>query len=59
MQQFARILTDKGVVPVILQGDRHLDLRPIVSDITPDTIAGGFFGSGGARAFQFATRLEF
>jgi 2,4-diketo-3-deoxy-L-fuconate hydrolase len=41
MQQFARILTDKGVVPVILQGDKHLDLRPIVSDITPDVIAGG------------------
>src|ERR1700748_1351735 len=41
MQQFARILTDKGVVPVILKGNDHLDLRPVVSDITPDAIAGG------------------
>jgi 2,4-didehydro-3-deoxy-L-rhamnonate hydrolase len=41
MQQFARILTDKGIVPVIVKGNEHLDLRPIVSDITPDAIAGG------------------
>lgn len=41
MQQFARIRTDKGAVPVILKGDKRLDLRPIVSDITSDTIASG------------------
>jgi 2,4-didehydro-3-deoxy-L-rhamnonate hydrolase len=41
MRQFARVLTDKGPVPVILKGDAHLDLRPIVSDINPDAIAGG------------------
>jgi 2,4-didehydro-3-deoxy-L-rhamnonate hydrolase len=41
MQQFARVLTDKGIVPVILKGNEHLDLRPVVSDITSDAIAGG------------------
>ncbi|HWA79077.1 MAG TPA: fumarylacetoacetate hydrolase family protein [Acetobacteraceae bacterium] len=41
MQQFARVLTDKGVVPAILKGNEHLDLRPVVSDITPDAIASG------------------
>jgi hypothetical protein len=41
MQQFARVLTDKGTVPVIMKGNEHLDLRPVVSDITPDAIAGG------------------
>ena len=45
MQQFARVLTDKGVIPVILKGKEHLDLRPIVSDITPDAIAGGALSS--------------
>jgi 2,4-diketo-3-deoxy-L-fuconate hydrolase len=34
MQQFARVHTDKGVVPVMLKGQQPLDLRPIVSDIT-------------------------
>ncbi|MBR1222452.1 fumarylacetoacetate hydrolase family protein [Bradyrhizobium sp. U87765 SZCCT0131] len=41
MQQFARVLTKNGVVPVILRRDVHLDLRPIVADITPDAIASG------------------
>jgi 2,4-didehydro-3-deoxy-L-rhamnonate hydrolase len=41
MQQFARALTDKGVIPVVLKGNEHLDLRPIVSDITPNAIATG------------------
>jgi 2,4-didehydro-3-deoxy-L-rhamnonate hydrolase len=41
MQQFARILTDKGVVPVIQKGDQLFDLRPVVADITSETIASG------------------
>lgn len=41
MQQFARVLTDQGAIPVILKGKEHLDLRPTVSDITPDVIADG------------------
>lgn len=41
MQKFARVLTDNGVVPVILRESEHLDLRPIVSDITPDAITSG------------------
>jgi 2,4-didehydro-3-deoxy-L-rhamnonate hydrolase len=41
MQQFARVITDTGVVPVILKGGEHLDLRPIVPDITSDVIASG------------------
>jgi 2-keto-4-pentenoate hydratase/2-oxohepta-3-ene-1,7-dioic acid hydratase in catechol pathway len=41
MQQFARIMTDRGAVPVVLKGSNLLDLRPIVSDISPDAIANG------------------
>jgi 2,4-didehydro-3-deoxy-L-rhamnonate hydrolase len=45
MQQFARILTDRGAIPVILKGDEHLDLSPIVSDISSDAIADGVLTS--------------
>ncbi len=41
MQQFARVLTDNGVIPVILKGNVQLDLRSVVSDITPDAIVSG------------------
>jgi 2,4-didehydro-3-deoxy-L-rhamnonate hydrolase len=41
MQQFARVLTGDGIVPVLLKGKEHLDLRPLVPDITPDAIAAG------------------
>jgi 2,4-diketo-3-deoxy-L-fuconate hydrolase len=41
MQQFARVITDTGVVPVILKGGEHLDLRPIVPDITSEVIESG------------------
>jgi 2-keto-4-pentenoate hydratase/2-oxohepta-3-ene-1,7-dioic acid hydratase in catechol pathway len=41
MQQFARVLTSNGVVPVIVKDGKHLDLRPIVPDITPEAIASG------------------
>jgi 2-keto-4-pentenoate hydratase/2-oxohepta-3-ene-1,7-dioic acid hydratase in catechol pathway len=41
MQQFARVLTSNGVVPVILKDGKHLDLRPILPDITAEAIASG------------------
>jgi len=41
MQQFARILINNRAVPVIIREGQHLDLRPLVADITPDAIASG------------------
>ena len=41
MQQFARVLVERDIVPVVLSDGRHLDLRPILTDITPDAIASG------------------
>lgn len=45
MQQFARILTNNSVIPVLLKDGEHLDLRPIVADITPAAIASGILNA--------------
>jgi 2,4-diketo-3-deoxy-L-fuconate hydrolase len=39
MQQFARVLVEGNAVPVIIAGGKHLDLRPLVADLTPEAIA--------------------
>lgn len=41
MQQFARVQTETGAVPVVVTAEAYLDLRPIVADITPEAIASG------------------
>lgn len=41
MRQFARVLQGETTVPVLVQGEVLLDLRPLVSDITPEVIASG------------------
>jgi hypothetical protein len=39
MQQFARVLVEGNAAPVIIAGGKHLDLRPLVADLTPEAIA--------------------
>jgi 2,4-didehydro-3-deoxy-L-rhamnonate hydrolase len=41
MQQFARVQQGKSVIPAVVSDGGLLDLRPHVSDITPDTIGSG------------------
>ncbi len=41
MSQFARVLQRTTVIPALIGGDTAFDLRPIVADITPETIASG------------------
>ena len=41
MQQFARVLVKDHAVPVIIHDGEHLDLRPLVADITPGAVASG------------------
>jgi 2,4-didehydro-3-deoxy-L-rhamnonate hydrolase len=41
MQQFARVQQGDVVIPALLSDSGLLDLRPLVSDITPEVIASG------------------
>ena len=41
MKQFARVQQGDSVIPVLVKDTELFDLRPIVPDIAPDTIAGG------------------
>lgn len=41
MQQFARVQQGNTVIPALVRDGELLDLRPLVSDITPETIASG------------------
>lgn len=39
MKQFARVQRGNAVIPALFDNGTLLDLRPLVSDVTPDTIA--------------------
>ncbi|CAH0154216.1 fumarylacetoacetate hydrolase family protein [Microbacterium sp. Bi121] len=40
--KFARLGAPGSEIPVVLDGDRHLDLRPLTSDVNGDFLAGDF-----------------
>jgi 2,4-didehydro-3-deoxy-L-rhamnonate hydrolase len=41
MQQFVRVQQGNAVIPALASDTGPLDLRPLISDITPETIASG------------------
>ena len=40
--KFARLGTPGEEIPVLVEGDRHFDLRPVTSDVNGDFLAGDF-----------------
>ncbi|MGB8030516.1 MAG: fumarylacetoacetate hydrolase family protein [Terracidiphilus sp.] len=52
MQQFARVQQGNSVIPAIVSVGGLLDLRPLVSDITPDTIASGVLAQVNAAVLK-------
>ncbi len=52
MQQFARVLQGNAVIPAIVSDTGFLDLRPLISDITPETIASGVLKKVKASALK-------
>ncbi len=41
MKKFARVQQGNSVIPVLVRDNELLDLRSLIPDITPETIASG------------------
>jgi 2,4-didehydro-3-deoxy-L-rhamnonate hydrolase len=52
MQQFVRVQQSNGVIPALVSETGLLDLRSLISDITPDTIASGILTGVNADALK-------
>jgi 2,4-didehydro-3-deoxy-L-rhamnonate hydrolase len=52
MQQFARVQQSNSVIPAVVSSGGLLDLRPLVSDITPDTIGSGILAQVNAAVLK-------
>lgn len=52
MQQFARVQQGSVVIPALVSDTGLSDLRPLVSEITPETIASGVLTHVDARSLQ-------
>ncbi len=52
MQQFARVQQGNSIIPAVVSGAGLLDLRPLVSDITPDTIGSGVLAQVNAAVLK-------
>ena len=52
MQQFARVRQGNAVIPALINNGSLLDLRPLISDITPETIASGAMSKVNGGSFK-------
>lgn len=52
MQQFARVQQGNSVIPALVSVGGLLDLRPLISDITPDTIGSGVLAKVNAAVLK-------
>jgi anti-sigma regulatory factor (Ser/Thr protein kinase) len=52
MQQFVLVQQGNNVIPAVVNGSGLLDLRPLVSDITPDTIGSGVLAKVNAAVLK-------
>lgn len=52
MQQFARVQQSNGVIPALVSEAGLLDLRPLVADITPETLESGILTGVNAASLK-------